>query len=392
MAEPLVVFIDTNALLHYPPLAQIDWCKVCNAEAITIMLCQPVINELDKYKSDPRLGERARSRIREIDQHIEKEVRTGVRVGVYNAPLRSADFPDTLSPESFDDRITHFALMYEKREAKAVAVITEDLGMKLRCRSHNVRVISPPEGQRLQSSQTDEQKKILELQRQLADIRNKQPAIHVMLSPDSVHELKRPVLQLPNEAWGELQEAIRSRFYLTDTPLRSGDTQFLRDMDQWLRNNYRVADESARTIQAQLTIANTGAAPANGVDLTVQFPDSIVAIFYEASLSGERAIPMNRPISNRRDLVLVEPAKPVPHNLWAVGHHLPFVGRLNGRKFEVTIPALAHADERTFPPLYLTFRSWEDVGTFTVNIRVRTLDPADLYDRVIPVKVELAVE
>src|SRR5688572_6740645 len=101
----VTAFIDTNALLHYPPIKEIDWCEVCSADAVTIVLCLPVIKELDRYKADGRLGERAAKRIREILHHQGRTIRPGVSIHIYNVPLRSSEFPDTLSPDEPDDRI-----------------------------------------------------------------------------------------------------------------------------------------------------------------------------------------------------------------------------------------------------------------------------------------------
>src|SRR4051812_46229924 len=111
----LVAFLDTNAHLHYPPLPDVDWCAVCQTEAVILMVCLPVIKELDKYKSDGRLGERAQARIREIGKASGTEIRPGVTLAIYNVPLRREDFPDTLSIDEADDKIVHFAKLYRDR-------------------------------------------------------------------------------------------------------------------------------------------------------------------------------------------------------------------------------------------------------------------------------------
>ena len=192
----VTAFIDTNALLHYPPLKDLDWPKICNAEKVILMLCLPVLKELDKYKSDPRLGDRAKKRIREIETHTEaaSEARPGVKVAVCNLPLRSSDFPNTLSFEIFDDQIVHYALKHHEQTGDEVAIITEDLGMRVRCRAHAVRPITPPENQRLPNELSEEVRKLKEAERRLADLQNRLPKLVVTLSPsaDEPLSLTRP--------------------------------------------------------------------------------------------------------------------------------------------------------------------------------------------------------
>lgn len=39
MTRQLAVFPDTNVFLHYPPIDQIDWIALTNAESVKIVLC-----------------------------------------------------------------------------------------------------------------------------------------------------------------------------------------------------------------------------------------------------------------------------------------------------------------------------------------------------------------
>src|SRR4051812_31916427 len=107
--DELALFLDTNGLLHYPPVKQVDWRALGGCPTVRLVLCMQVIHELDEKKDDPRLGERARRTIKEI-QSIRKAggiVREGVTLEVFNYEVRVADFPVTLSYDSMDDRIVH---------------------------------------------------------------------------------------------------------------------------------------------------------------------------------------------------------------------------------------------------------------------------------------------
>ena len=48
------IFLDTNILLHYPTIDQIDWQSWCNSKSIKLVVCLNVIDELDRKKDDPQ--------------------------------------------------------------------------------------------------------------------------------------------------------------------------------------------------------------------------------------------------------------------------------------------------------------------------------------------------
>ena len=107
--DHLFLFPDTNGLLHYPSLTDVDWLTICDAKRVTLVFCMQVIHELDEKKDDPRLAGRAERVIREINR-IRKSgdmVRHNVSLAIFNQELRADEFTDSLSPDSGDDRIVH---------------------------------------------------------------------------------------------------------------------------------------------------------------------------------------------------------------------------------------------------------------------------------------------
>src|SRR4051794_29965782 len=100
----LCVFLDTNVFLHFPPASEIDWVKVCGG-TVKLVVCMPVIHELDKHKNDPRRKERAARAFREIDAILDQDsaVRVSVGLEVLHREIPHAAFEDMLSPDSADD-------------------------------------------------------------------------------------------------------------------------------------------------------------------------------------------------------------------------------------------------------------------------------------------------
>ena len=123
--EPkIAIFPDTNIFLHYPQLKDVDWKKVCNASHVVVVICMQVIRELDSKKDDPRLGGRAKRAIKEIRgiRASNGKIREDVELEIFNHEMRLSDFPDSLSPESPDDRIVHFAKRFSKVSSSAKTI------------------------------------------------------------------------------------------------------------------------------------------------------------------------------------------------------------------------------------------------------------------------------
>lgn len=380
----LFAFVDTNVILHYRPVAEIDWRKVCGEKAVTIMLCMPVIDELDRKKSDPRLGQRAKDRIRDLQQRSGKTIRPNVTLQIYHDPEDDSGVGDR--------GIAKIVAAYRDREGAKVAVITEDWGMMQRCEGLAVPWVTPPEQQRLPDDEGEDKKEIRKLRRQVLEFQNKQPKLDLTYSPSQTQELTRPHLPTVAEQMQAYVNSIKRghRFDAHSTQ----NQVYLRSIQEWLENDHRIADESARTVMLKVAIKNNGNAPAEGVDLTITFPDSIIkAVWFDHWLDGDRA----RQVRVPQELAYFEkslppPSTPIPHNLGQQNHSLPIYGRVSQRVFTAPIQMLAHGDERSFPEFFLTFRSWEDVRPFAADVSVRTLSPANLEAMKIPVKAKIVAD
>lgn len=376
----LTAFIDTNVILHYRPICDIDWCKVCGEKPVTIMLCMPVIDELDRKKSDPRLGQRAKDRIRDLQQRAGNTLRENVTLQIYHDPEDDAG--------SGDKSIGRIVAAYRDRQGVNVVVITEDWGMMQRCEALGIRTVTPPAEQRLPDDESDDKKQIRKLQRELLELQNKQPRLDVTFSPEEVQQVSRPDLPAIAEQLRQLVQSIKGGHgYRAES---QSVQNYLKTVEHWLKNDHAIADESARTIRLKVAVKNNGSAPAEGVDLTIKFPSVIKAISFDRWLDGDRARPFNRP--NELTIFeksLPEPTGPVPHTLGYQNHSLPLYGRVSQGVFTASIPLMAHGDERIFPDFYLTFRTWEDVRPFSAELTVRTLKPPSRDTLDIPVKAQI---
>lgn len=201
------VFVDTNVCLHFPPLAQIDWTSICAANAVRIVICHQVIQELDSKKGDSRLSGRASRAISEIRSAIRSraEIRSGTTVEVFNHVPRSDDFDGGLSPSSGDDRIVQSARQFQRHfPDAAVAIATNDYGMCLRCEAGSVSAIEIDSSLRLDPPQDEQRQKIAQLQQQLAKHEGRRPTFQVFFKDVPADEPSE-VAFLVDDLWKPFQ-------------------------------------------------------------------------------------------------------------------------------------------------------------------------------------------
>ena len=115
LVESLTLFIDTNHFLHYPPLADRDWCAECGAKSVKLVVCMPVIHELDEKKSNPRLKDRAERAIRELKAIRAKGgvVRPAVTLDTIHHEIPREQFDGGMNPDRADDAILMHVKLYE---------------------------------------------------------------------------------------------------------------------------------------------------------------------------------------------------------------------------------------------------------------------------------------
>lgn len=129
----VVLFLDTNMLFDFRPLNEIDRTRVLGAKEVRLVLCSPVLDELDEKKYDPKTAQRARAAISQLKRIAggEGHVREGVRLSTIT---------DQEDPEANRDvGIIRRALDYAKEHLdRRVLVISDDFNMRVRCKTKHM--------------------------------------------------------------------------------------------------------------------------------------------------------------------------------------------------------------------------------------------------------------
>lgn len=324
-SDETMLFLDTNSLLHYPPIKDVDWKGVSAGKRARLILCMQVVHELDTKKDDPRLADRAARIIKEVEAILESggQVKEGVRLEVFDYEIRAADFPDTLSPDSKDDRIVHTVKKYLERNPEAeAAVYTEDMGMRLRCKANGVAVAKPDAATRLENPQDELTRKYRTAISELNSLRNRLPVLKLQVAavgefPEKVEPLKFTLSRLwqPLDVDAELEKVYRA--YPKFVAVKGGENPFsMRQVlepspssEEWPRYNKKLdnfylnyqihlqrlntwGENNDRAIAFDLWLGNTGNAPAEDIDVFLTLPPSLT---YVADAASDAAKPLLRP-------------------------------------------------------------------------------------------------
>jgi hypothetical protein len=322
----MVLFLDTNSLLHYPPINDVDWKAVAGTGTVRLVLCLQVVDELDSKKSDPRLSKRAARVIKEIESLLEQAgaVADGVLLEVFPYGIRAADFPDTLSPENPDDRIVHTVKKYLAGHPTAqAAVYSEDMGMGLRCKHHSIAVIKPDTSSRLTNPASEEEKKYQSAITELNNLKNRVPKLELVIAkPGAVRPDKElllfdlPPLPVAPDLDAELREYAQAKGLQPMKKIHQASSIYLRGLaaseafqqagrfndaieefntaiqkhlheyKEWLEARETLGVLDAHTLRFSIWLTNNGTTPADDLDLEIELPNLLSHVF---EANGEEA-------------------------------------------------------------------------------------------------------
>ncbi len=314
------LFIDTNVLLHFKRPEEVNWLRLANATAVTIVLAPVVIRELDKQKAlnpQQKLRKRARDIINALYAKLNNGFTAEIRADVVMEFL--GEEPDIdfqkhgLCRDVADDWLIATILAWRDRHPAASSIlVTDDLGMTVKARTHGVQAIRPCSDDRISDELDAEQKKIQQLQEELSIAKLRVPDLqisfigglpvyHFPLSVRTVgdritmaremerirekHPLLTTVTTLPMKTGSD--RAIAKSFSKTigDTPIlwtpdvmsryNASLEDYYRQYEEYLRSLLEYQRVEGLTLPLEFTLKNSGNCPADDVDIYLHFPDGL---------------------------------------------------------------------------------------------------------------------
>jgi rRNA-processing protein FCF1 len=292
--EPAVLFLDTNVLLHFKPLREIDWKSVADAKTVRLVLSSPVLDELDDKKNDPKTAERARATIAQLKQ-IEV-AQWQVRDGVTLETITDDEEADSNRDAAIIQRVLDYS---RQHQGQRVAVVSDDYNMSQRCRARGVACIELDEQWR-KPVEDETARKLRKTEEELQRVKNRLPDLRLLVS---LGEDATPVdvLDVPlaepdeidiEEVLADVQKAHprvspdNANFDRAEVEEYNAKLdKFYTKYREYLEHLDMHQNAKALTVGLSLWIENRGTCPAGDVRATLWLPDQFLLVIKERDMS-----------------------------------------------------------------------------------------------------------
>jgi hypothetical protein len=364
-----------------------DWPAIGECKDVRIVLCLPVLDELDAKKSDPRLGARAQRAIKEIESALESgRLISGQVISVLTKLGDQSNNNDSV--------IVSTVKQYsEVNLGEMIAIATEDIGMKVRCRAADIRLLTPPADSRLENPADELQKKIRSLQNENESLKNRLPQLSLLLRADpketASEHLKFEIGEPDVCDIDALVEAEAHRFPKRRLPDKKetshgtiravlidvlGDemnvnADYNRDVDRYLKEYREAANKAnairlllSRTVTFEIVLKNDGRGIATAIDIGMTISGSCFRVFEVGSDDAD---------------FLVHPKIPKPPSIRSLYSDLSYLSNVqlaravytglqpnavsvDGSEISFRVATLKHGHDRSLASFHVVFDSIND--------------------------------
>lgn len=425
---PKTIFLDTGTFIHYQYFDQIDWREVVQADTVTILIPPITIRELNKLKdSHPRSKIRARAATaqKKLSALFADSSETQLRDGVV-AQLEDRDSlidfqAYHLSREIQDDHLIASIIMCRDEQPDAeIVLVTSDAGLTLmaKARRHKIDTIKLPDNFKIAEELDPEQEKILALEKEIRELKLKVPVLSLAFEDCSQRAkflLPQPVPLTPEEVQRNV-DAIKQQYPKKQTEPKSTDkrskseltlgeisamtdlagifdsispadiTRYNTELDKFYASYVKYLTKQqvfenlmCRTIKLEIFLVNDGTAPAEDIDIFMDFPDGFIlrdeGDFPEPPYAPKPPDPPRTMLDSWRISTevpylgsLLSHPNPVPPTSPNVSS--PNIRRTNRYEVNISVRRVKHKLQAPFDPVYVTFDSLETASSFHVDYEI----------------------
>ena len=303
------VLIDTNQVLHFQPIDQIDWCALTECDRCTLVIAPILLRELEQKKIfSPSAALKARAG-RMIDFLVGKmalpdpiELRPNVTLAFVEQEPAIDFAAHQLIREINDDH--YIATAIERQTAgRTMLIASNDGGMAMKLRSRAIKILRLPDTLRLPDEVDAEAKELRDAKREIAQLKSRKPKLSVTFRGGATkHEIRNAraielgvpslaeiraehsLLPMPGEAPAPTVGALSGLRGISALGMPSRER--IEQYNEALRNYYaryerylaelREWTEIFRlTAEIHLVLENDGSATATNIDVTVTFPQNV---------------------------------------------------------------------------------------------------------------------
>jgi len=407
----MILFVDTNILLHYSNLDQVDWKEVCGNNNVQILFSPVVIEELDKHKRNPnqKVSKRAKNVIKKIsDTGLTGNWGSSVTIEIITKrPTNETYLKYSLDKEEQDDRLLATILEFSASRSNDVKLLTNDLGPRLKCISLGIETLSLPETYALKED--DElSKEITRLKEQLNKYQTRIPrlALHfennkefhsILLTPFDfekikVEKLSKAIQKNPHiEISKDLSSIMKFQFLGTKSieAYNSELNKYYSDYEEYLIESKEFFLTASLTSSIKFKLSNSGSVPANDIDIKLHFPDGF-------SLKDRK--PKNK---MNKPTVPFKPGEiftrlPILPTLYSTPSVNPIPGittsfqikKTNSYDVSLTLKTLKHNQDFISDEILVVFDSLESAASFQIEYEIYAANIPDIIEGKLNVIIE----
>jgi hypothetical protein len=395
-----------------------------------------VIRELNRHKDSPtsiKTRERATAALSKLHEWSDRLSPIFIRNSVqlqFQVQDPTIDFEAfNLSRDIADDHLIASILEYRSESGQdRTALVTADLGLKLKARTQHIPVIQLKSSLRLPEELLPEEKRLRELESEVRRLRYRVPVVKLVFDTGKVFlriaftgseqpnpessvasgtamRAKYPKMEVPRD---DGQSNSDFSFFISLNTIASEDIIkynqqldiFYAAYDQYVSKLDHFHAFMQRTARLNIVVLNEGTCPAEDIDVFLHFPDGFV-LLTEKTLprSPSRPEPPPKPQTpaEKATAVLQRSAYmpsfsgnsnlgitlPTPTNVSE-----PRIRRTKSYDVEVSIATLKHGFKEQLDPLYLVFDSGASASSFTIDYAIHASNLPDALNGQLHVIIE----
>lgn len=415
------VFLDCMIYLHYRYIVEIDLLSLLNTEKITIVIPRITLHELDIHKNtnqSKKVRDRARSILKKIENWTsgEASLRQGISFEFFNVVPTTNYEKHGLNPHWNDDILIATILEYSRTySGEQIVLITQDSGPLLTAIQLGITVKKLPEKMKLPEELDPLEVENRKLTKTLEKLQNALPQLTVCFAgskdPESYRRfsIHLPMDKMDDEIAGKIDD-LRSKLpkqyrpkaspqalqdsltaqYLSmmnslDPIMPKEYERYNRDVDAYLsayekymRETWAFESALLRTINFQIEIRNTGSAPAEDVDVHIQFPDGFILMTKDSLPYPPKEPHPPRAPRTRMQIALDESIDHIPNftipSTSIADLEIPTsfnIERTGSYTVTDNFMRIKHGSSVELPEMYLTFDSFESANSFNCEYTIR---------------------
>lgn len=418
------LLIDTNVLMHFQRLDQLDWLSVAGSKSCTIWLAPVVLRELDRHKVQHK-NEKLRKRARDLGSWLASlaiqggsvELRRGVSLDFIENDAQIDFAAQKLRSDIPDDELIAAGIELTEQLGRPVYVVSNDSGIVVKLRSRPLNCLRLPEVFELPAAADDRDKEINKLRQQLNEQSSREPELRVTLLDDG--ELKSIMIPVREQRAPPTVETVLSQHppYVFDPSAQRLDPwekgirvfsaptelailryekareNFLREYEAYVVKHALWRSFVGHMVRLEFEVSNEGRAPANAIDVHITLPEC-ASLWSEMPVEPAAPKPPTRPGEVDRPMVNYGEPIPIP----AYRHLMPELNTQppdgeadledDSQTATFGVSALKHGYSKELQPVFMLVRN-DFPPSFDIEIEI-SCNETDAFESVIKVECVLA--